>query len=36
MTFNQIPVKVVDLSGNGSAATSLALLNLPTLPAATQ
>jgi Putative Ig domain len=36
MTFNQLPVKVVDLSGNGSTATSLALLNLPTLPVGTQ
>jgi len=36
LTFNQIPVKVVDLSGNGSVAPSVALLNLPTLPAATQ
>lgn len=36
LTFNQVAVKVLDLSGNGSLATSLALLNLPTLPAATQ
>ena len=36
LTFNQLPVKVVDLSGNGSVATSLALLNVPTLPAGTQ
>ena len=34
--FNQLPIKVVDLIGNGSVATALSLLNLPTLPAATQ
>ena len=36
LTFNQLPMKAVDLSGNGSVATSLALLNVPTLPAGTQ
>lgn len=36
LTFNQVPTKVVDLSGNGSDASSLALLNLPTLPTGTQ
>ena len=36
LTFNQVPVKVVDLSGSGSVATSLSLLNIPTLPAGTQ
>jgi hypothetical protein len=36
MTFNEVPIKVVDLSGNGTVASSLALLNLPTLPAGTQ
>jgi len=36
LNFNQIPTRVVDLSGNGSIATALALLNIPTLPAATQ
>jgi Putative Ig domain len=36
LTFNQIPVKVVDLSGNGSVASSLALLNIPTLSEGTQ
>ena len=36
LTFNQLPMKAVDLSGNGAVATSLALLNIPTLPAGTQ
>ncbi|HEY3971925.1 MAG TPA: choice-of-anchor D domain-containing protein [Candidatus Sulfotelmatobacter sp.] len=36
LNFNQIPTKVVDLIGNGVVASSLSLLNLPTLPAATQ
>jgi hypothetical protein len=35
-TFDQVPTQVVDLSGNGVVATSLALLNIPTLPTATQ
>ncbi len=35
-TFEQVPTQVVDLSGNGAVATSLALLNIPTLPTATQ
>lgn len=36
LIFDEIPASVVDLSGNGAVSTSLALLNLPTLPAATQ
>jgi hypothetical protein len=36
LSFNQLPIAVVDLGGNGTVATSLALLNLATLPAATQ
>jgi hypothetical protein len=36
LTFNELPLAVVDLSGNGSVATSLSLLNSATLPAATQ
>lgn len=36
LTFNQVGMKVVDLSGNGSVATSLSLLNIPTLPVGTQ
>ncbi len=35
-TFDQVPTQVVDLSGNGSVATSLTLLNITTLPVATQ
>ncbi len=35
-TFDQVPTQVVDLSGNGSVATSLSLLNITTLPTATQ
>jgi hypothetical protein len=35
LTFNDIPPRVVDLSGNGVAPAGLAITNLPTLPAAT-
>ena len=36
LTFDQVPTQVVDLSGNGAVATSLSLLNVAILPAATQ
>ena len=36
LVYNDIPERVVDLSGNGIAATSLVLTNVATLPAATQ
>jgi hypothetical protein len=36
LVYNQLPEAVVDLSGNGIAATSLVLTNVATLPAATQ
>jgi len=34
--FNQLPPKVVDLTGNGVTATKLSIANVGTLPAATQ
>ena len=36
LVYNQLPEAVVDLSGNGIAATSLVLTNIATMPAATQ
>jgi hypothetical protein len=36
LVYNDIPEQVVDLSGNGIAASSLVLTNIATLPAATQ
>jgi len=35
-TFDQVPPKVVDLSGNGDVSSSLVITNIATLPAATQ
>jgi hypothetical protein len=35
LVYNQLPEQVVDLTGNGVAATSLVLTNVATLPAAT-
>jgi hypothetical protein len=35
LVFNQVPEEVVDLTGNGIAATSLVITNVATLPAAT-
>jgi Putative Ig domain len=36
LVYNQLPEQVVDLSGNGIAATSLVITNVATLPVATQ
>ncbi len=35
LVYNQVPEQVVDLAGNGSAATSLVITNVATLPVAT-